>query len=506
MKIHQIKINQLLRFIAYFTVFVFLTGCKNEDKPLYWLINLETPEIPLISESFPDEDTENVNPGDQIYVVFSTEMDHEITQNSFTVSGSSAIDGHFSWDENRLNYNLEDDLPPGNYFTLKVSQTAESSEGKKLQYDYIVNFTSGPSIFHPSVLSSIPEDGTEEYSLDGNIEIHFSHSMNQAATQSAFSISPDTPGTFSWAEDSTIMIFSPSSPMESSIDYTFEISTDAEDTDGIQLLSSFSSTFYSGEDHSGPTISGIYESGNPTPLYNNFTGFYKESAFTVIFNEEVDINSAESAITLVKKSNNLYVACNYTWNSNYTALTCEPNEALVPESEYRISISETLKDLIGNRLENAYYLDFSVSNVNGASNSEYLEIISISKIDPSPIEVLISGVSTVNYPTTGASSTGIGNVQISIQFSDTIDLGTFPENVYFNKVLGLNAGSGGIEGMELASTTKTNDTLLIYLYNIGFNYYLLEILGGIDGISSVNTSDEVAKYLENDHLYYIRFE
>jgi len=70
----------------------------------------------------------------------------------------------------------------------------------------------------PQVVSVSPTDGATA-SLSTNIVVEFSEPMNQSATQSAFSITPDVNGSFSWNAAGDTMTFTPDSNLSNNTIY-----------------------------------------------------------------------------------------------------------------------------------------------------------------------------------------------------------------------------------------------------------------------------------------------
>lgn len=492
---------------------LFLLSCRNGEDIPYFLFNTDDPKLPKILNSSPSTEMEEVESDTPLYVDFSTEMDKERTQNSFTISGTAPLDGYYKWENNRLYYVVEDGIPLGNHYTLKVTETAESKRGKRLQHEYIINFISGSTVVHPEVESTVPSDGSQSFPVTDPISVTFSRPMEHEVTQRAFSIAPATLGEYQWSDDSTVLTFVPYNPLQYGVDYRISISTSAADLEGLEMLSPYSFTFFSGEDRYGPEILAVYETGNPIPLVNGYSGFYKESGLRIIFAEPVYYTQTESAVSLRRKSDNLFINGNFEWNDGYDILTFTPLDPLTPESEYRLYISESAEDLAGNSMPDPYVLDFAVNNDSGAIASDYLQILSIRKVQPSPpvapVETLLSGTAYINDITVDGTLADSDNAiaQINVVFSDSIDWGSFAESVYLNLIMGVNTdGSGSITGMTLDTTNVSNDTLIIHLKILGYNYYLLEILGGEEGIHTAAPVGEEPAYLYEDTKVIFRVQ
>ncbi len=87
----------------------------------------------------------------------------------------------------------------------------------------------------PNIVNHNPLNETSTVSIDTAISITFNRSMDQSATQSAFSIEPNVPGTFIWSNDNKTLFFQPSSHLLCNQQYTISLSSTATDTEGKVL-------------------------------------------------------------------------------------------------------------------------------------------------------------------------------------------------------------------------------------------------------------------------------
>ena len=89
----------------------------------------------------------------------------------------------------------------------------------------------------PIVVQRTPERG-EELPLDGTIELVFDRSMDQAAVEGAFRISPEVKGRFQWPDERTVR-FQPAKALARDSRYDVEIGTGAKDTDDLPLADAY---------------------------------------------------------------------------------------------------------------------------------------------------------------------------------------------------------------------------------------------------------------------------
>jgi hypothetical protein len=97
----------------------------------------------------------------------------------------------------------------------------------------------------PTVLSTIPVNGTANIPVNTSITVNFSEPMNQTATETAFSRSPSVSGNFTWPNENTT-VFTPLANLAYKTVYNVTIGAGAKDLAGnnlnITALSTFSFT------------------------------------------------------------------------------------------------------------------------------------------------------------------------------------------------------------------------------------------------------------------------
>jgi hypothetical protein len=98
-------------------------------------------------------------------------------------------------------------------------------------------------IYQPTkIVSTIPINNTNEIALDTLISFNFSESMNPPLTQTAFSISPNVIGDFTW-ENGTVMKFTPNNALDYGITYTVTLFKSALDINDNPLSENYVFSF-----------------------------------------------------------------------------------------------------------------------------------------------------------------------------------------------------------------------------------------------------------------------
>jgi len=91
-----------------------------------------------------------------------------------------------------------------------------------------------PDTTAPEVRSTVPGDGMANVVRNTAVLVNFTEAMDEAACESAFSISPQVPGDFTWPE-TWLMRFAPGGLLDSNAGYSVTISTGAQDLAGNPL-------------------------------------------------------------------------------------------------------------------------------------------------------------------------------------------------------------------------------------------------------------------------------
>lgn len=154
----------------------------------------------------------------------------------------------YSGDDFNNGFYLFDSLAPGSYTVyfeaddyLLDSATVNVTANSTVFADKNMQLVPNPNA--PTVVANYPEQGATAISLAENIEVHFDIRMNKSAVQSAFTITPSVPGTFSWTNNDRNMTFNPSQNFSPGIEYQVTVSTSAETIFGVALASDYSFSF-----------------------------------------------------------------------------------------------------------------------------------------------------------------------------------------------------------------------------------------------------------------------
>ncbi len=130
----------------------------------------------------------------------------------------------------------------------------------------VMTHTISPDIENrpPEVSETDPADNQTDVPVDADLKITFSKSMDKVSTRTAFSITPDVDGDFSWSSSDSVLTFTPKALLSHQIPYQVTITVDATDDSGHSMTAPYSFTFTT-QDYIAPvpelsdTVSGTVE-------------------------------------------------------------------------------------------------------------------------------------------------------------------------------------------------------------------------------------------------------
>jgi len=295
-----------------------------------------------------------------ITITFSENMNKNSVEAAFSISHS--VKGKFTWSDATITFAPNKSLNYGTQYIVTISTNAMDLENENLESEFTWKFTtiSPDTSTPPTIIDKSPIGN--EVSVDTIITITFNELMDTNSVESAFSISPNVEGTFSW-NDATLT-FTPSKTLDYKTQYVVSISTIAKDQKNDYLESEFSWQF--------TTISEIL----PTPpaiITKSPTGndVSVDSVITITFSELMNIVTVETAFSISPS-----VEGTFSWDNAILIFT--PNKALGYDMLYTVVISTEAKDLEGEALEADYSWKFSTVNL--LLDDKKLDHITISPI------------------------------------------------------------------------------------------------------------------------------
>ena len=257
-----------------------------------------------------------------------------------------------------------------------------------------------------------PYSSASSVALNTKITISFSEAMDQATSDAAFSLAPlsgadsacqggtagsAVAGSFSWENNATMLVFSPSANLTASSCYQASIGTGAtSSTTELHLASSASSAFQTGTStaNTNPIIV------PPTSPTGGSTGVSTNNPIQLTFSEAMNTSTTQAAFSLAScgatttcpGTGNANVVCwvmpvssapqcpsgsdtttqaggAFSWSgAGQNILTFTPN-GLAASTYYAITLATSATDLYGNALSSNAYSAFQFATAAGPDNT-----------------------------------------------------------------------------------------------------------------------------------------
>lgn len=323
-----------------------LKGHTNWYSPVMHVQVKGSTDPPKVVFTSPKDKDTNVSLNTKIMVTFSKPMDTASVESAFGTSPSTT--GTFSWSAGKDTgtYAPSSTLAPNQSYTVTIKSSAKDSGGMGMQADYSFSFTTGASsdTTPPTVLGTKPANGDTGVNVSTNIDVTFSEGMSHPSAESAFSISPNVAGAFSWSANA--MTFDPLSDLSSSTTYDVTVSTAASDIAGNKLASDHKFSFSTGKtDVSPPTIKSTSPASDETDIPVS-------ADVSIEFSELVDQTTAAAAFSISPS-----VPGKITW-SGVSMIFVHPYDSLKFNTEYTVNVADSVVDLAGNKMVSPYQFKF----------------------------------------------------------------------------------------------------------------------------------------------------
>lgn len=330
-----------------------VAACSN-DAVEELLLGLSAEELrPAVLATNPAEGTLGFSGEDGLWVLFNQPMDREKTQDSFRLSGASgSVEGTFEWQENRLHFFPREALSGVEVYTMGVQRSAESIQGVDLEAELVVRFFASADLTEPEFLSSAPVSGSVDVAPDTTIRLRFSRPIDPGSIADSLSITPDFLRSTQLIDSGQTIELSPNAPLSNGT-YTLRLSRQLEDITGRSLRKEAVVHFTVGADFVGPGLSAA--SIGPLALQEGLTvsGAEFSDAIQLQFSEAVDAASVEQAVQLSPLA-----PLNFQWNAAGDLLTLSAAGGWQAETDYRLDLSEGVRDRNGNPIVSAHRFRF----------------------------------------------------------------------------------------------------------------------------------------------------
>ena len=288
-------------------------------------------EKPIIISISPASYAENVKIDTKVTIVFSKEMNKTSVENALSITPALSEGISTNWTDNKtLIITPTNNWQPDTSYKVEFSSQAIDSENQSLE-NYSSRFK---TVSSPLITDIQPGNQQKDIQLNSPITITFSKTMNKSVTQSAINVSPSSTISFSWEDSDRKLTITNSENWQEDQYIRISISKNAQDIETIPLANPLSSNFKT------LLIPNIVESRcKPAP---NSVSVATNTVITVVFNKEVNKDSAESAFKLRKDNSAADIPGTFNWNGNSMLFT--PNYSLETGIKYNVILLSSYYD------------------------------------------------------------------------------------------------------------------------------------------------------------------
>lgn len=413
--------------------------------------------VPLSIIAF-SPDRECCRPGEEpeIWVEFSTEVEHARTEQAFHLnSGSRDVEGRFLWHEKRLGYAPFEALKTGTQYTMRVDASVEDLAGNSMREEFVFRFRIGVDAARPLIMDAFPETAAVDCvpyqnatlgaqlpdDLFHSVTIVFSEAVEKASFYEAFSITPGVAGSFSWPTPETA-VFSPAEPYDWQTEYAVALTTELKDMSGNELAEEYVTRFYAGTDRTAPLIVSVcgippepaLQGEEPVFLVQDstVTSFEANWSLLVLFDEPVDKESVEKSICFTPE-----------WDHRIDYDPQLPDRVFLRPAEekrfaygktYRFTINPGVSDRQGNKTVQSWTGHFLV-NGGFTLPPSVVRLCYLDDVDSGFSPQILEPLQTIAVPNPPGTSSGLKTAVFDFYFSlsenAVIPIASFLENMDF---------------------------------------------------------------------------
>ena len=432
-----------------------------------------------------------------VIVKFDTAMDQQETQQVLSINNNAGkVEGDLVWQGNDLYFYPVKGWSPGIKYTITVSGTVYSRDGRDLRVSRFIPFYAVSRSPVPYLASFTPLDGESvgvRVSGGAAVVLDFSLPMHPRSTEDAFSW--DCPGEkeFTWSNGNRRLQVASKDTLTAWTNYRWTIKDTALSQDGVPMDKTVSGHFTTNQDTVFPTVSRTFPMVRSGVNWNDSGGSLtadlgRNQGIGVQFSKPMNAVSMLQSIrfepTISGRSELI----------NDTSFIFIPDRELEPKTTYTLIISKETTDGNGLKL-GTDYIEYFVPDL------PFLEILSVSIEGNS-----YTGTDLENGKSHQVTLTNPGVMRVTFHFSLALTgeakvaaASRILLDVYFPGNLNLvtlraveSAGADKItfewEGLETGTTGPGGIR----------NFYKLSLPGGKGGLNNGSGA-----YLEENRSWYV---
>ena len=428
-----------------------------------------------------------------VILKFDTDMEKNDAEGILQItSDAGLVSGDRFWEGNNLYFVPTAGWTAGTRYTLSLTGTIRSVDGRELRIERFVSFYAINMSEPPLLEWHSPADGESTGTGDVVPEFHFSRSMDRLTVESALTVEGIGNKIFEWLADDTILKIIPDKTLSAWTSYRWNLKNSAKSREGVPIPRSYSGQFTTDLDQIFPSVEKVFPVLNsdgrwyPTGL-DIETGLGHGQGIVVEFSKVMGENALRSlrfepALTgrteFLSEKSIVYI------------FTRDPD----PSVTYTLIISPDTRDSGGLKLGGEYRINF-------IPDIPFLNVLSfVADSSPVVIENFASANNVLKVPVDPATGELYFNIRFSLPFTEEekqntalkILLSTFfprtaaPVALQYARWISDDRLRMGWEGMTAGNGDEAH-------------YYKLIIPGGRGGISSgagMYMKDDITLYLE----------
>jgi len=318
---------------------------------------------PGIVSTTPGDRSINVLTNIIIAVRFNTSMDTNVTGVGVIDEYGNEVLGTVRWTttslpNDTLRFIPTNALKPATHYRVEVSVNSTGGESVGFEFKFITKHSTADTT-PPTVQAVYPYNGMTGVPIGSSIYIKFSEAMNPPSVTTPGNITLTGPGVSGTGDYSVFYYygdwwveFYKKTPFSAFSIYTVTISTNVKDLRGNWLKDQYQWSFTTGPaDITPPTVTQTIPANNDAKV-----SIWPQ--FHVIFSEEMD--KSTSNISLYDNTGGTNVPIDIFWTENDYA-RFGPQNNLINNHNYTVTIGTGVKDLAGNGLSSPYTWSFTVA-------------------------------------------------------------------------------------------------------------------------------------------------
>ena len=426
-----------------------------------------------------------------VILKFDTEMIHNEAESIIQInSGLGAVNGDKIWRGNELYFIPISGWTPGIRYTLNLTGTLRSADGRELRLERYVPFYAVNKNTPPMLDWHYPANGASTGVNNLSFEFHFSQSMDKLSAETALILEGVGNKKFQWSSDDKVLTVTIDKALNPWLVYRWNIKDTAKSIDGVPLPKTYTGYFTTDFDQTLPYVKNIYPVMNSNGRWHP-TGADIEKGLEYGDSIAVSFNKAmgENVLKSIRFEPSLMGRAEYLTEDSIVYIFSKSPE---PETIYTLIVSSEAKDNEGLKIGVDYKINFT-------PNIPYLNILSF-VVDN---DLFIEDFSVSNIVLPVKIDPATGELFFSIRFSFPFNLGNkqnTPQRItltpFFPKALSpvalkyVNWIFNDRMYMCWEGLTATDSVIP--------NFYKITIPGGKSGISS-----DTGIFMKEDLIIYL---